>query len=309
MDKHFVDTCPRQNIPIILSLIDLWNEAFLLSNGRILDPFVGAFGSYHEFVASLENKVLGASGKMPTTKSSSVGRKEGPHPVIDGGSYAYNIVGSGTNLKPIEFITTLDPPILPGSSNAAEDSLVANHDKIMCSLFARADTLAFGASNAGGSVRRFDSPGSPPMILRNDSMLSQSSTNGVGGNAKTVSGNQPSSIILCGKCDAFTCGQLVALGEHRALIKAWLWGIDPFAVAKTSFEKERQEFLSERLNHMNHLLSLGEDLDDADGPELPDPTGGIRTMNSATNTVLKHYATRLKHRHRNKSRTPSRLFS
>ena len=306
MDKHFVDTCPRQNIPIILSLIDLWNEAFLLSNGRILDPFVGAFGSYHGFVASLENKVLGASGKMPTTNSSSAGR---PHPVIDGRSYAYNIVGRGSNLTSIEFITTLDPPILPGSTNTTEDSLVANHDKRMCSLFARADTLAFGASNADGSVRRFDSPDSPPMILRNDSMLSQSSTNGGGGNAKTASGNQPSSIILCGKCDAFTCGQLVALGEHRTLVKAWLWDIDPFAVAKTSIQKERQEFLSERLNHMNHLLSMGEDLDDADGPEVPDPTGGIRTMNSATNTVLKHYATRLKHRHRYKPRTPSRLFS
>lgn len=29
MDVHFVDTCPRQNIPIILALIDVWNEAFL----------------------------------------------------------------------------------------------------------------------------------------------------------------------------------------------------------------------------------------------------------------------------------------
>ena len=38
--------------------------------------------------------------------------------------------------------------------------------------------------------------------------------------------------------------------------------------------------------------------------------GGVRMMNSATNAVLKHYATRLKHRrHDDKPRTPSRLFS
>jgi hypothetical protein len=48
-------------------------------------------------------------------------------------------------------------------------------------MFARADTLAFGAGNAGGGVGRLDGPGSPPMILRNDSMMSQSSTNGGGG--------------------------------------------------------------------------------------------------------------------------------
>ena len=106
-------------------------------------------------------------------------------------------------------------------------------------MFARADTLAFGA---GGGVRRLDGPGSPPMILRNDSMMSQSSANGGGGGGKTSSGNLPSSIILCGKCDAFTCGQLVALGEHRALVKAWLWDIDPFAASGLSIQKERQEY-------------------------------------------------------------------
>ena len=65
-------------------------------------------------------------------------------------------------------------------------------------MFTRADALAFGAGNAGGGVRGLGGPGSPPMILRNDSMMSQSSANG-GGSGKTSSGNLPSSIILCGK--------------------------------------------------------------------------------------------------------------
>jgi hypothetical protein len=261
-------------------------------------------------VSAIENKVLNSSGRTPTTtKSSPSGRNEGgPHPVIDGGSNACDIAGRGSNLASTEFITTLDPPILPGSGNAAEDALVDNHDRRMCSLFARADTLAFGAGNAGGGVRRLDGPGSPPVILRNDSMLSQSSANG-GGNAKTLSGNLPSTIILCGKCDAFSCGQLVAIGEHRALVKAWLWNIDPFASSDSSIQKERQSYLLEKLNRMNCALSMGKDLDEAEGSELPDPTCGIRGMNSATNTVLKHYATRLKRRNRNNPRTPSRFFS
>jgi hypothetical protein len=136
-------------------------------------------------------------------------------------------------------------------------------------------------------------------------MMSQSSANGGDGNAR---GNQPSSIVVCGKCDAFTCGQLVALGEHRALVKAWLWDIDPFAATvKPSMQKKRQVYLSETLNHMHHVLSMGEDLY-ADGSELPDPIAGIRTMNCATNMVLKHYATRLTRRHHNKPRI-LRLFS
>jgi hypothetical protein len=309
MDKHFVDACPRQNIPIVLSLIDVWNEAILHSKGRILSPFVGALGSYHEFVSAIESKVLKASGKMTTTNSSHVGENEGPHPVIDGGCNAYNIAGRGSNPAPAEFIMTLDPPILSRSGGASEDAFVADHGKRICSLFACADTLAFGAGVGGAGVRRLDSPGSPPLVLRNDSMLSQSSANGGGGNAKAVSGNQPSSIIICGKCDAFTCGQLIALGEHRALVKAWLWDIDPFAaVTKPSMHMARQEYLSEKLNHMHHVLSMGENLY-AEGSELPVPTDGILTMNSVTNMVLTDYATRFRHQHRNKPKISSRLFS
>ena len=81
-------------------VIDLWNEASLHSNGRILSPFVGAFGSYPGFVSAIENKVLHSSGRTPTTttKSSPAGKNEGPRPVIDGGSNACDIAGGrGSN--------------------------------------------------------------------------------------------------------------------------------------------------------------------------------------------------------------------
>ena len=42
-------------------------------------------------------------------------------------------------------------------------------------------------------------------------------------------GNRPSTLLMCDKCDAFVCGQLVALAEHRVVIKARLWNNDPFA--------------------------------------------------------------------------------
>ena len=231
MDIHFVDTCPRQNIPIILALIDVWNEAFLQSNGRILTPYVHAFGSYPRYVAALEHRVLNATANIPETKSfGSRGRNEEPQPVIDGGFNVYNNYGRGggyaggggslsssssSNLASTEFLTTLDPPILPlvGNSSTAigstphEEQLITNHDKRMCSLFARADTLAYGTSNTTDhKARIFHSPGSPPTIIRNDTMTSQNIEDGGVGNSSTKIeiGNQPSTILFCGKCDAFT---------------------------------------------------------------------------------------------------------
>jgi hypothetical protein len=83
-------------------VIDLWNEASLHLNGRILSPFVGAFGSYPGFVSAIENKVSHSSGRTSTTttESSPAGENEGPRPVIDVGSNACNIAGGrGSNFR------------------------------------------------------------------------------------------------------------------------------------------------------------------------------------------------------------------
>ncbi|KAL7540697.1 hypothetical protein ACHAXR_010311 [Thalassiosira sp. AJA248-18] len=312
MDCHFQDTNPRHNLPIIISLVDLWNDAFLHSRGRVLSPYVPAFGSYPAIVAAIEDKVLNGPGK---SLASSTASTQGPSPVIDGGCHSlYDNCLRHSNTLSAEFIVTMDPPISPGT----EDSALANHDINMCSLIAHADTLAFSDSNGNNTRGRFEfsSPGSPPMIQSVDSMLSHSSVNGNGGaDNATMSGNQPSTLLVCGKCDAFTCGQLLALAEHRALVKAWLWDIDPFfAAVKSSVQEERHEYLSDKLHQMYHILSMGENLDDADESLFPNEKGandaenhGTRSMHSASKTVLKHYVTRMqKRRYYNMPRTPLR---
>lgn len=259
MDRHFVDTNPRHNLPIVLALLDHWNDEFLNLKGRVISPYMLALGSYPGLVASIESKVTSrrktTSAKQPIHR----GRKEGPTPTITVASSLY-----GCNHCTTEFITTMQLS-----------------DSRMCSLLAHADTLAFGSgNNASNNSRRFEmsSPGSPPMIQSVDSMTS---ING-GIETNTMVGNQPSTLILCGgACDAFTCGQLVALAEHRALIKAWLWDLDPFIPSKTYTTKgERQEQLTDELDQMNKLLSMGEDLDEMNG----------KGMHSTTNTILKKYA-------------------
>ena len=45
MDTHFVTTNPRHNLPILLALIDLWNDAFLGTNGRVITPFCESFAT------------------------------------------------------------------------------------------------------------------------------------------------------------------------------------------------------------------------------------------------------------------------
>ena len=81
MDRHFVDTNPRHNLPIVLALLDLWNDEFLQSKGRVVSPYMMALGSYPGLVASIENKVASGSQTTSTTKQHCHrGRKEGPTP-------------------------------------------------------------------------------------------------------------------------------------------------------------------------------------------------------------------------------------
>lgn len=272
-----------------------------------MSPHVQSLGSYPAFVAAIENKVLNGYGKdpgMPQTKSSLAGRKERPSPVIVGGDHSLydQYLSREPHSLSAEFIVALDPSI-----SSFGDSALANHDRRICALLAHADTLAFGDNNVNNRGRfEISSPGSPPMIQSVDSMMSQSSH--AGGDAAALAGNQPSTLIVCRTCDAFSCGQLIALAEHRALVKAWLWDIDPFNTTKSSIREDRRDYVSDKLHQMRHLLSVGETLDGTDEPDQNEAENiGVKGMHSATNTILKHYATRMqKHQQHSTSRTPLR---
>ena len=92
---------------------------------------------------------------------------------------------------------------------------------------------------------------------------------------------------MCGKLDAFTCGQLVALSEHRAAVKAHLWGIDPFV---------REGGSSLRLDRTDELKAELQKLFAADG-ELEDEDGADdQLLFFSTRTLLNHYASTMRNK-------------
>ena len=276
IDCHFVESNPRHNIAILLGLIDVWNDRFLETLGRVVTPCAMGMRGYTKFVSMLEERVLGGRTAGDWSLKNKGGH--GPFPVVDGASVSHSVQNS------TEFVTTLDPSE-HNAIGSSRDSLYYNDERI-CSMLNYADTLAYGSrdtlsnSNSGPL-----SPGSPPAIQSCDSMVSASSAvNSPSGNANDA--NHPSTLIICGKCDAFACGQLVALGEHRSLVKAWLWGIDPFDVPKAT---SKSESLREGLNQMRHdLISRGTLSEDED-----DPKTNFTGMIGSTETLLKHYAIRM----------------
>ena len=108
INHHFVDTNPCHNLPIILSLVNLWNNAFLHSNRQVISSYLQTFGSYPGLIAAMENRVMYGyvNGGLTSSKGSSIGGKDGPSPVIDRGSHSsyHSCLGQESNELSVEFI-------------------------------------------------------------------------------------------------------------------------------------------------------------------------------------------------------------
>jgi hypothetical protein len=87
---------------------------------------------------------------------------------------------------------------------------------------------------------------------------------------------------MVSKLDAFSCGQLVALAEHRAIVKAHICGLDPFVLEPgTSIRMYRTDLLKESLQEM--LISGADDSDEEDAH-------ADGQINQATKILLGNYA-------------------
>ena len=67
MDGDFVDSNPRHNLPVLLALTDVWNDAFLGSTGRVVAPFTEAFAAYPAFCAALEAQACGGNASLTSS--------------------------------------------------------------------------------------------------------------------------------------------------------------------------------------------------------------------------------------------------
>lgn len=85
---------------------------------------------------------------------------------------------------------------------------VGTHEELMSNFFAQPDALAIGKT-----VEQLKTEGCPEHLLEHKHFL----------------GDRPSlSILFTGALDAFKCGQLLALYEHRVAVEGFIFGINSF---------------------------------------------------------------------------------
>lgn len=203
MDRHVAEAPMERNLAATMALIGVWNSTFLGHPARALLPYSQAL---LRFPAHIQQVDMESNGKRVGMDGTAVPFEAGEinfgEPGTNGQHSFYQLMHQG-RVVPADFIGVCEsqqPRALAGEQ-------VPNHDELMSNFFAQPDALALGKTEE--EVR---GEGTPEHLVPH----------------KTFPGNRPSLSLLLPRLDAFTCGQLLALYEHRTAVQGFVWGVCSF---------------------------------------------------------------------------------
>lgn len=203
MDTHFLDAPLRVNFPVLLGLLGVWNATFLGHAARAILPYAQALVRFPAHIQQLDMESNGKRvAKDGTVLPYECGEIIFGEPGTNGQHSFYQLIHQG-RVIPCEFIgfcKSPQPVHLAGE-------VVPNHDELMSNFFAQPDALAYGKTKEDLVAENV-----PAVLL----------------NHKEFPGNRPSLSLLFPELNAFSCGQLLSLYEHRVAVQGFLWGVNSF---------------------------------------------------------------------------------
>lgn len=206
MDQHFCRAPLKENLPVLLALLGIWNTNFLGAHTSAIVPYNESLRHLPGYLQQLEmesnGKTVNRDGQPLTCPA---------NPIVWGeiganGQHAFfQLLHQGGWLVPCDFIATaLSDYPLPGH----QAPLLAN-------CFAQSAALAFGKTEAEARAE-LDAAGLS--ATHRDALLPH----------KVFAGNQPSTTLLLPRLDPYHLGLLLALYEHKVFVQGVIWGINSF---------------------------------------------------------------------------------
>jgi glucose-6-phosphate isomerase len=213
MDLHARRAEGRDNAPLILALLNVWNTAALGARSRGIIPY-----SYdlRRFPAYLQQLIMESNGKSVRKDGSRV--RYPTSPVIWGepgtnGQHAFmQLLHQGTDIVPVDFI---------GFARSTESDRERT-ELLFTNMLAQSQALAFGRS-----IEQL-----PDQQHREH---------------RVFDGNRPSTTIVAQKLTPAILGQLIALYEHVVFFEGAIWDINSFDQWGVELGKELATSLGVRL--------------------------------------------------------------
>jgi len=198
MDEHFRTAPLAANIPVLLGLLAVWYGDFFGAQTQAVLPYEQYL---KRFPAYLQQLTMESNGKHVTLDGTAVDYETGAivwgEPGTNGQHSFYQLLHQGTKLVPVDlvgFATSINP-------------LGDHHDILTSNVFAQAEALAFGRTDA--QVR---AAGTPEAVVPH----------------KVMEGNRPSNVLLATQLSPRILGALVACYEHSVFTQGTIWGVDSF---------------------------------------------------------------------------------
>ncbi|WP_293367699.1 glucose-6-phosphate isomerase [Nevskia sp.] len=206
MDEHFRDAPLKQNLPVLMALIAVWNNNFLGAASQVVAPYAQRL---HRFVGWLQQLEMESNGKRVDREGRTVDYPTTPIVWGDVGSNAqhafFQLLHQGPALNPVDFILPIEA--IHGYPEQ-QQLLIAN-------------CLAQSAALMRGKTA--------------DQVRDELVTQGLSGEAleaaiphRVFTGNRPSNTLLLPRLDPYHLGALCALYEHRTFALSVLWNINAF---------------------------------------------------------------------------------
>lgn len=210
---HHTRTAPlSENMPAIMALLSVWYINFFQANTHAILPYAHQLNLLLPYIQQLE---MESNGKHCRHHGETTAYTTGA--VVWGGvgihgQHTFNqMLHQGTHLIPVDFI-------LPMQNSFATQ---AQQAQVIAQCLGQSRTLMWGKTLAEASKQ-------------GNEHLAQH---------KTLSGNNPSNLLLISTISPATLGALFALYEHKVFIQAAIWDINPFDQWGVEYGKEIAQLL------------------------------------------------------------------
>jgi glucose-6-phosphate isomerase len=196
IDEHFRTAPLAENLPVLMGLLAVWYCDFFAVKSIGVMPYEQYL---KRFPAYLQQLTMESNGKHVTLDGTHVDYQTGPvywgEPGTNGQHSFYQLLHQGTELIPVDLIGFANP------INPLRD----HHDILSSNVFAQAQALAFGKTEAEVLAEGTDAAVAPHRVME---------------------GNRPTNVLLAEKLTPSVLGSLVALYEHSVFTQGAIWGLD-----------------------------------------------------------------------------------
>ena len=206
VDEHFRNAPMRQNIPMLMGLLSVWNRNILGYATQAVIPYDQRLGRFPAYLQQLQMESNGKGVQLDGSPAAeATGAVVWGEPGTNGQHAFFQLIHQGTEIVPVDFLIAAQP------TNADK----AHHELLVANCLAQGEALMRGRTAEQAKQALLAHGASEAEATR----LAPH---------KRFSGSRPTSTFFYRELTPRTLGRLIALYEHKVFVEAAIWDINPF---------------------------------------------------------------------------------